>query len=257
MNTQLTPFMLAYLVFISFIFGLVMGSFCNAWAWRIVNGEKIQKGRSHCPKCGHTLAAKDLVPLFSWIFLKGKCRYCGEPISKRYPLAELISGVWYLSIALRYGLSLTTVRFLILGSILLIMSLVDIDIMELPDGLMAAAAVSSLIRLVEDASSWKSMLWGLVPAAVLLIVVLIMDKVLQKDSMGGGDIKLMAVLGLHFGAAQSVFLLIVSCIVGLLAAKLGGKDRETAFPFGPSLSIAAWVTALIGGPVIEFYLSLF
>ena len=249
--------MLAYLVFISFIFGLVMGSFCNAWAWRIVNGEKIQKGRSHCPKCGHTLAAKDLFPLFSWIFLKGKCRYCGEPISKRYPLAELISGVWYLSIALRYGFCLTTVRFLILGSILLIMSLVDIDIMELPDGLMAAAAVSSLIRLAEDISCWKSMLWGLVPAAVLLIVVLIMDKVLQKDSMGGGDIKLMAVLGLHFGAAQSVFLLIVSCIVGLMAAKLGGKDRETAFPFGPSLSIAAWVTALIGGPVIEFYLSLF
>ena len=249
--------MLAYLVFISFIFGLVMGSFCNAWAWRIVNGEKIQKGRSHCPKCGHTLAAKDLVPLFSWLFLKGRCRYCKEPISKRYPLTELISGTWYLSMVLRYGFSLTTVRFLLLGSILLVMSLVDIDIMELPDGLMAAAAVISLIRLAEDISSWKSMLWGLVPAAVLLGVVLIMDRILKKDSMGGGDIKLMAVLGLHFGAAQSIFLLIVSCIIGLLAAKLARKDRETAFPFGPSLSLAAWVTALAGGPLIELYLSLF
>lgn len=257
MNTQSTPFMLAYLVFISFIFGLVMGSFCNAWAWRIANGEKIQKGRSHCPKCGHTLAAKDLIPLFSWLFLKGKCRYCGESISKRYPLAELISGLWYLSMVLRFDLSLTTLRFCILGSLLLVLSLVDIDTMELPPGLMAAAAAASLIRLAEAPSSWKNMLLGLIPAAALLGIVLIMDKILKKDSMGGGDIKLMAVLGLHLGPINAVLLLIIACIVGLLVAKLAGKDRETAFPFGPSLAIAAWITILVGEPLVNAYLSLF
>lgn len=257
MLSELSPFMIIYLSLISFILGLVMGSFCNAWAWRIVNGEKIQKGRSHCPKCGHTLAAADLVPLFSWLFLKGRCRYCKEPISKRYPLAELISGLWYLSMILRFGFSLTALRFFILGSLLLVLSLVDIDTMELPGGLMTAAAAASLIRLAENLSNWKSMAWGLVPAVVLLGIVLIMDKILGKESMGGGDIKLLAVLGLHLGAAQTVLLLMISCVIGLVAAGLANKDRETPFPFGPSLALAAWITALIGEPVINVYLSFF
>ncbi|MCQ2566753.1 MAG: prepilin peptidase [Clostridia bacterium] len=257
MLSELSPFMIIYLSLISFILGLVMGSFCNAWAWRIVNGERIQKGRSHCPKCGHTLAAADLVPLFSWLFLKGRCRYCKEPISKRYPLAELISGLWYLSMILRFGFTLTILRFFILGSLLLVLSLVDIDTMELPGGLMTAAAAASLIRLAENLSNWKSMAWGLVPAVVLLGIVLIMDKILGKESMGGGDIKLLAVLGLHLGAAQTVLLLMISCVIGLVAARLANKDRKTPFPFGPSLALAAWITALIGEPVINVYLSFF
>ena len=92
------PLFQIYIGFVFFLFGLVFGSFCNAWAWRIAHDESIAKGRSHCPECGHTLAAKDLVPLFSWIALKGKCRYCGKPISRRYPLVEAILGVYFLSV---------------------------------------------------------------------------------------------------------------------------------------------------------------
>lgn len=252
-----TPFLRVYLIVITFILGLVMGSFCNAWAWRVVHGEKIQRGRSHCPRCGHTLAAKDLVPLFSWLFLKGRCRYCGEPISRRYPLAELISGLYYVSVVLTYGLSLDALRLVLAGSVVLIMSLVDIDIMELPDGFMIAAAALSLIRLTGENGTLRNMVLGLIPAFCLLIISLIMDRVLKKDSMGGGDIKLLAVFGLHLGPVPCVLLLIAACVIGLVCAKFLGKEKDAPFPFGPSLALAFWFTATLGTDIVTVYLALF
>ena len=251
------PLFQVYIGFVFFLFGLVFGSFCNAWAWRIAHDESIAKGRSHCPECGHTLAAKDLVPLFSWIALKGKCRYCGKPISRRYPLVEAILGVYFLSVYIVYGISFSCLRLILLGCLLLICSLVDWETMELPDPLMIAAAVTALLRLTEP-GGWKDALIGCFAVSVpLLILVLIADKVLGKESMGGGDIKLVAVLGLHFGAAKTLFLLIIACIIGILAAKAARKGKSTAFPFGPVLSFAAWITALVGTPFLEFYMSFF
>lgn len=247
-----------YCFILAFVFGLVFGSFGNAWAWRIVHGEKITHGRSHCANCGHTLAAKDLVPLFSYLALKGRCRYCKKPIARRYPLAELICALIFVSMLARFDLSWTCLRFLILGFLLFVASLVDIDSMILPDGLLITAAVSSLIRLLEDVSSWKDMLiGGLAVSVPLLLIVLLMDKVLKKESMGGGDIKLIAVLGLHFGALQTLFLLILACVTGLIIAAIRKKGKSDPFPFGPAIAIAAWITALCGSSVISAYLSLF
>ena len=115
----LTPALTVYILTVTALLGLVFGSFCNAWAWRIAHGESIVHGRSHCAVCGHPLSARDLVPLLSWLFLRGKCRYCGAPISVRYPAVELISALYYLSIVLRFGLSADALRLLILGSLLL------------------------------------------------------------------------------------------------------------------------------------------
>lgn len=238
------------------LFGLVFGSFCNAWAWRIANGESIVKGRSHCAVCGHSLNALDLVPLLSWLFLGGKCRYCKAKISFRYPLIELICCAYFVTIGWRYGFTFDTLRLLALGCLLLVASLVDWDTMELPDGLLIAAAVFSLLRLTEP-GAWKDMLIGLVAVPLpLLGLVLLADKILKKESMGGGDIKLMAVLGLHFGWKLSLLILIFACILGLLAALLT-KKLGKPFPFGPALSAAAWLTALVGSSVLGWYLSLF
>lgn len=243
-----------YFAVVSFIFGLVFGSFLNCWAWRIVHHESVLKGRSHCAVCNHELGALDLVPLFSWIFLKGRCRYCGEKISARYPLVEFICGLYFLSIFLVYGFSIDCLRLLLLGCILLTASLVDLDIMELPDGLMIAAAVTALLRLPD----WKSILLGAFVISVpVLIISLIMDKVLGKESLGGGDIKLLAVLGMHFGAANMLLLVIIACFVGLIFALIAKKGKGTQFPFGPMLSAAAWITALFGKNIISYYLSLF
>ena len=169
----LSPFLTAYLLFVTFLLGLVFGSFCNAWAWRLAHGESIVHGRSHCAVCGHPLAARDLVPLFSWLFLRGRCRYCGAPISKRYPAVELVSALYYVSVVLRFGLTVDALRFLILGSLRLTASLVDLDTMELPNGLLLAAALSALLRLP---GGWKSALLGAVAVSVpLLLLVLLIN----------------------------------------------------------------------------------
>lgn len=258
---HLSPAVTAYILVVTALLGLVMGSFCNAWAWRIAHGESIARGRSHCAVCGHILAARDLIPLVSWLTLQGKCRYCGAPISKRYPAVEALSCLYYLSILLRCDVSWDALRFLILGSLLLTACLVDLDIMELPDGLLAAAALCALLRLpAEGLPGLKNALLGGVAVALpLLGLVLLADKLMGRETMGGGDIKLMAVLGLHFGPALSLLLLILACVLGLLFAlpgqKQGGESRP--FPFGPALGGAAWLTALFGSPVLERYLSLF
>ena len=254
----LTPFLTVYLLLLTGLMGLIMGSFCNAWAWRLAHGESIVHGRSHCAACGHTLAAKDLVPLVSWLCLRGRCRYCGQPISPRYPAVELISCVYYLSVVLRFDVSWTALRLLVLGSLLLTAALVDLDTMELPDGLLIAAACAAALRLITEGRSGltDALLGALVAAVPLLLLVLLADRVMGRETMGGGDIKLMAVFGLHFGPLQSIFLLISGCVIGLLFAAVTRKKKGMEFPFGPALALAGWLTALVGQPVITWYLSL-
>lgn len=249
------PLLAAYILFIAALLGLVLGSFCNAWAWRLVHGESIVRGRSHCALCGHPLAPRDLVPLLSWLLLRGRCRYCGAPISPRYPAAELVSALYYLTIVLRFGLTADALRFLILGSLLLTACLVDLDVMELPDSLLLEAALAALLRLPEG---WKSALLGALAVSVpLLLLVLLADRVMGRETMGGGDIKLVAVLGLHFGPLQTLFLLILACLLGLCLGAAMKKARDAPFPFGPALALAGWLTALFGGPAARWYLSLF
>ena len=246
-----------YLIFITALLGLALGSFCNAWAWRIVHGESIARGRSHCPDCSHILGVGDLVPLFSWLFLKGRCRYCGAPISKRYPLTEGLLALYFVSVLLRFGLTADALRLALLGCLLLTASLVDYDTMELPDALLIAAAALALLRLFE-AGAWKSVLIGAFAVSVpLLLIVLLMDKIMKRETMGGGDIKLMAVLGMHFGAMQALLLLVASCFIGIFLAFATKKGRGKAFPFGPVLSLGAWFTALFGWRIIAWYISLF
>lgn len=249
------PLLAAYVLFVAALLGLALGSFCNAWAWRLVHGESIVRGRSHCAVCGHPLAPRDLVPLLSWLSLRGKCRYCGAAISRRYPAVELVSGAYYVTIVLRYGLSVDALRLLALGSLLLTASLVDLDTMELPDGLLLAAALTALLRLPDG---WKSALLGAAAVSVpLLLLVLLADRLLGRETMGGGDLKLVAALGLHFGPLQTLFLLILACVLGLSLGAAMKKARDDPFPFGPALALAGWLTALWGGPAAAWYLSFF
>lgn len=252
------PLLAAYAVFLSVVLGLVFGSFGNAWAWRIVHREKISRGRSHCPKCGHTLSARDLVPLFSYLMLRGKCRYCGAPIARRYPAVEAICALFFLTALLRCGISLALVRFLLMGFFLMVAALVDCDTMELPDGLLLAAACASFLRLFEDAGTWKAMLRGaLIVPAVLLLLVLLMDKLKGYETMGGGDIKLLAAVGLHFDAPEMLLLLIFACVLGLVFAAAQKRGKSVPFPFGPMLVLSAWLVLLCGAPLLSWYLSLF
>jgi len=254
----LTPFITAYCVFLALVLGLCIGSFCNAWAWRLTHGEKISKGRSHCAVCGHTLSVPDLIPVLSYIFLRGKCRYCGERISPRYLISECVLGLYFVSVLLVNDISLITLRYWGLGTFVFIAALTDLETQEVPDRLHVFAALFVLLRIAEE--GWNgalSALIGAIAVAVpLLVIVLIADKVMGRETMGGADIKLIAVLGLHFGWAVALLLLILSCIFGIVfafAAKRKGKE----FPFVPALGLAAWVCALAGNEIVSAYLSLF
>ncbi len=242
--------------------GLVMGSFLNCLAWRLVHGESVLKGRSHCDACGHALGPLDLVPVLSWLALRGRCRYCGAPVGARCPLSELACAAAYGSLAWRHGFSVDTLRFLLLASVLLAVSLVDWEDGWVPDRLLLAGAAGWMALLPLEAEPFRTLSRGLLGAAALfaplLLLVLAADRLLGRESMGGGDLKLFALLGLYFGWEQGLPLVILSCLAGLAAAFVQGKAGPgKPFPFAPAMGLAAWLTAIWGEQIIEWYTSLF
>ena len=247
-----------YLLTVTAIFGAAMGSAMNCLAYRMVHEQKWASGRSVCPHCGHTLAVKDLVPVLSFLLLKGKCRYCGTKLPKRYVLTEAFLGLCYVTLILRFGLTLDAVTAIVLCSCLFALSLVDLDIQIIPDRFLVIAAAVRLVQLGMEGRLLTGVVPGLVFGGGLLVMSLAMDKILKKESMGGGDIKLMAVLGLYFTIPECLLLLILACVSGIIIASILMKIRDdTPFPFGPALSLAAYITLLAGQPIVNWYLELF
>lgn len=250
---------LVYLLVLCVIMGLCMGSALNCLAWRIANKKSWTKGKSICPACRHELHTRDLIPFFSYIFSKGKCRYCGEKISPRYPLTELGLAVIFVAVFLRYGFTLYTLDIMVLVSCLFTLSLIDLDTMTIPDRFLIIPAVCQLVYAYYYggfASVWYSLWHGLVLGGAVLLLSLFMDKVLKKESMGGGDIKLLFVLGLFLDLPECLLLLVFSCALGLVMALLLRRS-DKAFPFGPALSAGMLLTLMVGGPIVNWYLGLF
>jgi leader peptidase (prepilin peptidase)/N-methyltransferase len=255
---HLTPALTAYVLFLTLVLGLCFGSFLNCLAWRLVHGEQIWRGHSHCALCNHPLSAFDLAPVVSFLCLKGRCRYCGQKISPRYPASELLCGALFLSIVLRYDVTAQAAQFLLLGCVLFVAALTDLDSLEIPDRLHVAAIVFWLAFLPLSPAPVQALKQGLLGAfsvaGALLLVVLLADKVMGRETMGGADIKLLFVTGLYFGWAGNLLELLLACALGLLfAAVMGAKGRE--FPFGPSIAGAAWLVMLFGQRVLDWYLA--
>lgn len=252
-----------FFIVVAAIFGAVMGSFLNCAAWRIAHGENFLKGRSHCPACGHELGALDLVPVFSWLFLRGKCRYCGEKVSVRYLLTELFFAGATVLCLLRFGLTVLCLRNFIFFCCLFCLSLVDLENSTIPNG---ALVLAVLVWLVTLPFLWDGV-WELANhllAAVLfggglLGLSLLMDRILKRDSLGGGDIKLFGVIGLYLGLLPTLFTVILACIFGLLFAgfrKLKNRREGDQIPFGPSIALAAAVMLLWGDAAVRWYMGL-
>ena len=250
-----------YFTVLAFVFGAVFGSFLNCAAWRIAHGESFIHGRSHCPDCGHVLSAPDLVPIFSWLFLGGKCRYCKAKISARYMLTELFFGIVSVLSLLRWDLSPVYARNMVFACCLFCLSLVDLESFEIPNGCLILAAAAWFITLpfvgMEKMTVLAHILTGIGYGAIMLILTLIFDKILGKETMGGGDIKLFAVTGLYLGAAASLFSLFFSCILGLLmGAYRKKKDESALIPFGPSIALASYFMLLYGNGLVNWYVGL-
>ena len=250
---------LVYLLVLCVILGLCMGSALNCLAWRIANKKSWTKGKSICPACRHELHTRDLIPLLSYIFSKGKCRYCGEKISPRYPLTELGLAVIFVAVFLRYGFTRYTLDIMVLASCLFTLSLIDLDTRTIPDRFLIIPAVCQLVYAYYYggfASVWYALWHGLTLGGAVLLISLFMDKVLKKESMGGGDIKLLFVLGLFLDLPGCLLLLVFSCVLGLVMALLLRRS-EKAFPFGPALSAGMLLTLMVGAPIVNWYLGLF
>ena len=258
-----SPVILAYFCVLAAVLGAVLGSFLNCAAWRISHRLSFFRGRSRCPACGHSLRAADLVPVLSWCFLRGKCRYCGDRISPRYPLTELFFALVTLLCLLQGDLTVLTLRNLVFLCCLFCLSLVDLESYIIPDGCILISLFAWLAALPFTGMGWSEiglhMLSGFVIGGAILLLSLAMDRILHRESMGGGDIKLFAVVGLYLGFAASLFAVILACILGLLFAlvrRLLPGRRGAQIPFGPSIAASTTIILLFGGPAVEWYMNL-
>ena len=250
MSIYVDGFLLVYCIVLAFILGSVFGSFLNCVSDRIIAHEKWWTGRSKCDACGHTLGILDLFPVFSYIFLKGKCRYCGTKLSVTYVLSEGLLGVLFVVYVLIHGsIDLTMVRDLGLIACLYGLSLSDLKSYEIPDGFILFGIVWWLLF----SFSLDGLMSGVVIGGSILIITLVMEKILKKEAMGGGDIKLFFVVGLYLGILGSLFNVILACVVGLLFVLIGRKNK---IPFGPSISIATYISLLVGSQIVSWYMSL-
>ena len=261
-----SPFLTAYLIFLFALLGACMGSFLNCLAWRAVHGESAFRGRSHCDLCGHTLTFGDLIPIVSYLVHGGKCRWCGSKISPRHLVCEILSAVVFVAVFLRFSLSWLTAEYLLWFSLLIAASFADLEAFIIPDRFVIAAIAVRLIFIFTGGNILPDLLnaalGGFAVALVLLLIVLVFEKIIGREAMGGGDIKLVFVNGLYLGWQKNLLCLFISCIVGILFAVVtqnARKDNEDAraFPFGPSIALAAFLAALFGDRLIAWYIGLF
>ena len=257
----LTPFITAYCVFLAALTGSCMGSFLNCMAWRIVHGESVMKGRSHCDKCGHVLGAADLVPIFSYLFHKGRCRYCGAALSKCHLIAEVLAAVVFVSILLKFNISLQALKYLIFACVLLAASFADLEGYIIPDRFIFAGIVvyAGFLPFAENpmAECRDGLIGAFAVSAGVLLVVLAFEKIRNVEAMGGGDLKLLFVTGLFLGWKRNLLCLFAACIIGIAfgLAFSAGKE-EKIFPWGPSIALAAWFCLMAGNELVTWYLGL-
>lgn len=252
-----------YILFWLAVLGAVMGSFLDCAAWRIAHNESITTGRSHCGSCGHSLSVGDLIPVFSYLFHRGKCRYCGAKIPAECLAAELCGCLMFLGLGSRYGIQPELAMWLVLGCICLLLALIDWNIQIIPDKLLILAVVNRLVFLLvlkqPLGETLISMAIGACSVSVpLLLLVLVADRIMGKETMGGGDIKLLFVLGLYMDWMQMCLLLLTACLLGILTGilmKLSSrqKSEDRAVPFGPPLIGAWYLVLMFGEPLITWY----
>ncbi len=237
-----------YYTIVSFFFGIVLGSFYNVVGYRLPRGESLIYPSSHCTNCNHKLGILDLFPIFSYLFLGGKCRYCKEKISLFYPIFEFTTGVLFAISYKVFGASIDFFIAIILISTLLIIIISDYQTMIIPDELLIFSFILLAICIYI-----KSGLKGLIisiGAGVLSFLFMfalkkIGDFLFKKESMGGGDIKLMFILGLTLGFPEAILTVFLASFIGLpVSLWILYKKKNHEIPFGPFLAVGAIIILL-------------
>ena len=245
------PTILLYAVI--FIYGIVIGSFLNVVIYRVPKKENIVVVNSHCMNCGYQLSWYDLVPIFSWLALRGKCRKCGDKISVQYPLIEALNGVLYMVVFYYFGVSIESLLYCLLFSALLALSVIDFRTYEIPVGFNYFILTLGLIRVVTDLEDWSTYVIGFLAVSAFLYLLYI---VTDGRGIGGGDVKLMATCGLLIGWKLIILGFLLGCILGsvihIIRMRVVGEGRVLAM--GPYLSMGVALAVLYGEGWINWYI---
>ena len=245
------------------IYGLLIGSFLNVCIYRIPLGKSIVFPGSHCPHCNTSLKALDLMPVLSYFSTLGKCRYCKKKVSFRYPFFELIAAFIFLLIYERFGWTYDFYIYGFLACLLIVITGIDYDHQIIPDGLVLLGSGVAILNLLyryftfKDFTQFLDNFGGAFVGGGLFLLIAIVS----NGGMGGGDIKLMGMLGLWLGIRSILLTVFLSFIIGavvsviFLASKL--KTRKEAIPFGPFIAIAALITICFQRELLIWYLQRF
>ncbi|MCP4689928.1 MAG: prepilin peptidase [Desulfobacterales bacterium] len=253
-----TPFI--YQGAVAFIYGLLIGSFLNVCIYRLPAGRSVHRpARSFCPVCGSGIMFYDNIPLLSYAWLNGRCRRCFSAISPRYPLVELLTGLCALGVVHRFGISLEAAAYFAFIAALIVVTFIDIDFRIIPDiislpGIPLCFAASFAIP---DVSVRDSLLGILMGGGSLYVIATAYNLVTGKDGMGGGDIKLLAMIGGLVGWKGVICTIFVSsasgCVIGFIIMLLKRKNLKLAIPYGPFLSLGAVIYIFFGPNLIAWY----
>lgn len=247
-------------IILLFILGLIVGSFSNVCIYRIPRNESIIYPASHCPNCHTDILAKDNIPLLSYILLKGRCRNCGSRISIQYPVVEFLTGLVYIIIYQIYGLSVQSLICIILSSALIIIAFIDLNEQIIPDVISLPGIIIGLTLsfFVPYLSFINSALGVVIGGGIILIIALAGSAIFKKEAMGGGDIKLAAMIGAFLGWRYVIISLFLGFFLGaltgifLVLSKI--KNREDMVPFGTFIVLGSVITLLWGKKILSWYI---
>ncbi len=258
------------MLLILFAFGLCFGSFLNVIVYRLPQKLSIVKPPSSCPACKTRLGFLDLIPLFGYLLLKGKCRYCSASISFRYPLVEMLTGLLFVAVSYQFGFSAAGLFYLALLYLLFAVTLIDLEHRIVPNTLVVTGLIIGLcfylpvlVSFVTDVPAsllinrlpLDGLLGFIVGGGLLLIIILV-----SRGGMGAGDMKLMAMIGLFVGLRGVAVVLLAAFIfgalVGIAMMLLGRATRKSALPFAPYLALATTVEVFWGEAIWHWYINL-
>jgi len=243
------------------LFGAIIGSFLNVCIHRLPLKESLLWPRSRCPHCATTIPWYDNLPILSYTILRGRCRSCARSISWRYPLVEALNAVGYGLIIWRFGLSASAVVYCLLWSALIVISFIDLDHMIIPDRITLPGIGLGLVAGTLLLPRWWDSLLGLfVGGGILYFMAWISPYLFGKEGMGGGDVKLLAMIGAFLGWKPAILTIffggVLGALVGVTLMGVRVITREAYLPFGPFLSLGAAVVMLYGPEILAWYSSI-
>jgi len=247
---------------ISIIFGALVGSFLNVCIFRLPKEESIIWPGSHCPHCKNAIKFYDNIPVVSYFLLKGRCRYCKGSISLQYPLVEGITALSSLFLIIKFGPSLSYLFYFAFVAALIVITVIDLYHQIIPDAISLPGIGVGLLAslLIPQITLFNSVIGILLGGGSLFIVATFYQWLFKREGMGGGDIKLLAMIGAFLGWKAVLLTILLSSLIGsvtgILMMVVKGKDFKYAIPFGPFLSLGAVISLFYGEEIVRWYLYL-